>query len=248
MNSICKKIQDTLATDGPQALRRDDAAQQHLAECNECFAFLESLSAIENGLQGMPGLDAPDHVVESLLARPELAQAAGDPVVAQPIGWRGASGRFASAIAGLLRPRPLVWSSVATGLLLFAFVIGGRFNAPDTPTEKFAVVQYREDSEEQAEPESSAKQREMLKGLGSVGNAKGDDVRGERLRDEIRSLKPNADPSVQDGRTAELSKTASLARSLSVTPRDFAASEPILNPRAKSNARTTKPRAMPSPL
>ncbi len=183
MNSICKKIQDTLATDGPQALRRDDAAQQHLAECNECFAFLESLSAIENGLQGMPGLDAPDHVVESLLARPELAQAAGEAVVVQP----GARGRLASAIAGLLRPRPLVWSSVATGLLLFAFVIGGRFKTPETPTEPFAVVPYRESFEEQAEPESSAKQREMLKAQGWVGNAK-DDVLIERLRDEIRSL------------------------------------------------------------
>ena len=79
MKSTCKKIRDTLASDGPQALRRDDAAQQHLAECNECFAFLESLSEIENGFQKMPRLDAPDHVVESLLARPELAEAGGWP-------------------------------------------------------------------------------------------------------------------------------------------------------------------------
>ena len=101
MNQTCRTIRDRLATEGPGALRDDEAAQRHVAECNDCFAFLESLSAIESGLADLPQHDAPDHVVERLLARPELAAApSGDVGPTRRGGWL-------SVLATWMRPRNL---------------------------------------------------------------------------------------------------------------------------------------------
>ncbi len=72
MKSICKELQDLLAAEGPQAVRENEGAQQHLEECAECFSFLETLSELNEQLREMPAVDAPDDVVEKLLARPEL--------------------------------------------------------------------------------------------------------------------------------------------------------------------------------
>ena len=97
MKQICRKIQDTLAAEGPRALSGDEAGQQHVAECTECFSFLESLSAIEVGLQSLPRPDAPDDVVERLLSRPEIA----DPAAAAVDTSRW--GRIVATAASLLR-------------------------------------------------------------------------------------------------------------------------------------------------
>ena len=74
MKSICKELQDLLASEGPQAIRENEEAQQHLGECGECFAFLETLSELNDSLREMPAVDAPNDVVEKLLARPELRE------------------------------------------------------------------------------------------------------------------------------------------------------------------------------
>jgi len=188
MNTTCKKIRETLAAEGPRALGRDDAAQQHLAECSECFTFLESLSQIENGLQDMATLDAPDHVVESLLARSELAQAT--PGAVEPAGWR-------RALANLLRARPLVWSSVAAGLLVFVFAIGVRFQGPDSPTEPFTVASNIRKSALQL----ADKEREALE----VG-AEDDNLGLADGRKDVASLKPDARPAVQAAPQSQLRK------------------------------------------
>ncbi len=74
MKSICKELQDMLAAEGPQAVRENEGAQQHLKECTECFSFLETLSELNDSLREMPVVDAPSDVVEKLLARPELRE------------------------------------------------------------------------------------------------------------------------------------------------------------------------------
>jgi hypothetical protein len=72
MKSICKELQDVLAAEGPQAVRENEGAQRHLEECAKCFSFLETLSELNENLREMPVVDAPDVLVEKLLARPEL--------------------------------------------------------------------------------------------------------------------------------------------------------------------------------
>jgi protein TonB len=72
MNPTCKKLQETMAAEGPEVLQTDDAAQRHLEECEACFSFLGTLQELNASLLEMPTVDAPDHVVEELLARPEL--------------------------------------------------------------------------------------------------------------------------------------------------------------------------------
>ncbi len=75
---VCRRLQDTLAEQGPAALRDDEAAQRHLEECGDCFGALEALAALDEGFGAMATIDAPDEVVASLLAREEL-QAAETP-------------------------------------------------------------------------------------------------------------------------------------------------------------------------
>jgi TonB family protein len=77
MNPTCKKLQETLAAEGLEALQKDDAAQRHLEECEECFYFIETLQELNTSLSEMPLTDAPDRVVETLLARPELRTPVG---------------------------------------------------------------------------------------------------------------------------------------------------------------------------
>jgi len=109
MKNTCRKIQDTLAADGPQALRGNEAAQQHLAECDDCFGFLETLSEIEAGLGSMADEhDAPDEVVEALLARPEITTPPG----------------AAHRVTRWLPQRPLAWGSIAAAFLLVAVTAG----------------------------------------------------------------------------------------------------------------------------
>jgi hypothetical protein len=70
----CKQLRKKIAAGGPAALRDDQAAQSHLVECADCYAFLEALTELERAFQELPPVDAPDEVVESLLGNPELCQ------------------------------------------------------------------------------------------------------------------------------------------------------------------------------
>ena len=77
MNPTCKKLQEMLAAEGPEVLRKDDLAQHHIETCEDCFSFLEGLHALNADLRDMPMVDAPDTLVEKLLARPELQTPTG---------------------------------------------------------------------------------------------------------------------------------------------------------------------------
>ena len=57
MTGTCRQIQDTLATEGVRALRSDEEVQQHVAECSDCFAVLESLNALDETFDALPKID-----------------------------------------------------------------------------------------------------------------------------------------------------------------------------------------------
>ena len=130
MNKICRKLQDTLAVDGPRALGEDQGAQDHLAECPSCFAFLESIAELDQGFDNLAALDAPEELVEKLLARPELA-ATGDagknsdaaPDAVTPWSW------ISGAAARLIRRRPLAWGAAMTAVLAFVLLLAGQRQA-----------------------------------------------------------------------------------------------------------------------
>ncbi len=69
MKKRCKKLQKLMADKGPCSLRDDLAAQEHLAECDECFEYLEAHAMINERLSDTAGIDAPDFVVDELLAK-----------------------------------------------------------------------------------------------------------------------------------------------------------------------------------
>ena len=75
MKTNCRQIQRTLAERGPEALRADEQAQDHVAECGDCFAFLEALAEVDAGLARLEPVDAPDQLVEELLAAVTLQSA-----------------------------------------------------------------------------------------------------------------------------------------------------------------------------
>ncbi len=68
MKKRCENLQMLMAEKGPLSLRDDMAAQEHLAECTECFEFLEAHSIINEKLSDTSHIDAPDEVVNELVA------------------------------------------------------------------------------------------------------------------------------------------------------------------------------------
>ncbi|MFH1076377.1 MAG: hypothetical protein V1753_05995, partial [Pseudomonadota bacterium] len=69
MNTLCKKFQELLAQEGASALKNDPAAQEHISGCDECFAFMEAISRIDEGLVHLPLIDAPDELVASVVEK-----------------------------------------------------------------------------------------------------------------------------------------------------------------------------------
>ena len=125
MSTTCRRIQDTLAIQGAQALRDDETAQQHVANCEDCFALLERLYELDETFGTMPTLDTSDEVVEQLMARRRSAAP----------GVSGASGPFGSGLAWFRwEARPILrWALTATGaavVVVAALVLPRQSSAP----------------------------------------------------------------------------------------------------------------------
>lgn len=69
MNGRCKQIQIVLAESGPSAFREDASAQQHLVDCEDCYAVLTALDELDAALPRLPVHDVSDARVDALLAR-----------------------------------------------------------------------------------------------------------------------------------------------------------------------------------
>src|SRR5258707_1210946 len=65
---MCEKLQNALAEHGPSALPVDDASKAQVRQCGACRAFIEALDEITAVLTRMPVHDAPQPVVERVLA------------------------------------------------------------------------------------------------------------------------------------------------------------------------------------
>ena len=65
----CDRIQEALAELGPAGLRSDEEAQQHLVECDECYAMLEAFEDLDVSFRDLPAVDAPDAAVAATLER-----------------------------------------------------------------------------------------------------------------------------------------------------------------------------------
>ena len=84
MKKSCKRLQMMMADKGPHSLRDDRVAQEHLAECTACFEFLEAHAMIHEKLSDTSLIDAPDDVVNELVAyvaeQSKKTDVAGDPI------------------------------------------------------------------------------------------------------------------------------------------------------------------------
>lgn len=125
MNSICERIRDLLAAEGPRGLRDDREAEEHLVECAGCLEALESMVELDRVFDAMPAYDAPDEVVDGLLAREEIQAGvdtrSGTADKDRETHWR----RLLIAmkrVLGLIAPARRRWRYAAVPAML---VIGG---------------------------------------------------------------------------------------------------------------------------
>ncbi|MCB9397101.1 MAG: energy transducer TonB [Acidobacteria bacterium] len=79
--NTCEQIQDTLLDHGPTAFQNDEAARNHLAECDACYTILLGLKASEKALQAQK--DAPQDLLLKTLAA--VAEEAGQKLVSEPL-------------------------------------------------------------------------------------------------------------------------------------------------------------------
>ncbi|MCP4654576.1 MAG: DUF3379 domain-containing protein [bacterium] len=166
MKKICRKVQQTLAEQGPGALRADEAAQRHLEECADCFQMLDTVAGLNGALDELPDLDAPDEVVERLLARPELTAPAAVPP----------SPRVGRRVLGALPRRTWAMAAVSVVLALaIAFMLKTRLQRPqDAWSARKAYVEVQEE----AQAPDVAMSREDVSRLAAVGYV-GGTVEGE---------------------------------------------------------------------
>lgn len=203
MKPICRDLQERLAVEGPQALRADAAAQRHLEECAECFRVMEELARLDEALSALPAADAPDSVVDGLLARVKAEGAAtAVPSLATP--------------ARRKLPRHIAWGLATAASVAFAFWVV----VPSLLRARISTGQYRPASELgtadriQATPPSlaapgekqankrqlSKEEAEKLSALGYLENAH---VAGERDKSESRRNEQERLDANLDGKDAD---------------------------------------------
>ncbi|MCP4898418.1 MAG: VWA domain-containing protein [bacterium] len=118
MKSICKRIRSLLATEGPRALRGDAAAEEHLVDCPECLTLLETMSELDEVFAAMPAHDAPDEVVDALLARDELRTQVQEVEESDESPWRRWLVGVAATFKNLQKTRRH-WRVIAVPVVLF---------------------------------------------------------------------------------------------------------------------------------
>ena len=68
MNDRCEELMARLADRGPEDLQGDEAALDHLADCERCYGFLEALGQVDIELSELPALEPPEHMVQAALS------------------------------------------------------------------------------------------------------------------------------------------------------------------------------------
>jgi hypothetical protein len=176
IDPICRGVRRTLTTEGREALRDDPAAQQHLADCPDCQAFLEAQAELEALLFELPVMDAPDELVQRVLLAVERegaanpGSAAGNAIVASP-WWRKlflSVRAWAPALAGY-RPALALGATIAIAAVVGLSLLQTRNHVPEPAS--------MEDSE--ALPSPTPELREEARGkFRSRGYVGGSDASG----------------------------------------------------------------------
>lgn len=139
MKTPCREIQRRLADRGADALLDDPLALDHVESCDGCAAVLEGLYELDELLVGLPSLDAPDAVVDSLMRRPELLVLPEPAPKPSPLGQ--VLSRWGQALQGAWRGagrwRHPAWMAVA-GLLVVT--VSWRLNQP---SQRFVMQEVR---------------------------------------------------------------------------------------------------------
>jgi TonB family protein len=180
MNSICNKIRNILAEKGPSALQHDRKALDHLAECPDCFGFLEALSALDAGFHALPEIDAPDLLVATLLARPEIA---GRPSAQRSIVARNRSTRWRSgfnAITRTMRPRMAAWASAAAAALVLVILLSPNLRKEMQPATTGMGYERRE-----RKANSNAIESKTETSSSQPGQRAADQIDRSRLKDGV---------------------------------------------------------------
>ncbi len=188
MKRVCRKIRSTLAAGGPAALRGDDQAQDHLAECDGCFEFLEALVKLENAFSEMPALDAPDDVVNQLLERPELAQPVDHPIDKPAETATTRLRRFietGTSFLGTIRSARIRWGLAAMpavvliGLVSIFILKNAVRDMPlgaDLETSKSAEIQYSQEFETETKGSIATEDDEFRQRIGTLSESEESDL------------------------------------------------------------------------
>jgi TonB family protein len=136
MKPICRELQERLAGEGAVALRDDAAAQRHLEECPACFQVLESLARLDEALREMPTVDAPEPVLDALLARARVETS--PPASAAAGGARFAAVR--SAVGRWMLRRRLWWGLATAGSAVLIVTVSQTRRADRPPPEPSVIL------------------------------------------------------------------------------------------------------------
>lgn len=227
MKAECQRIQTALADQGLEALRSDSAAEDHIAECADCFALLEAAADLELGLQNLHPVDAPDDLVTRVLAAAsQESDPPGQPLTPLTPATRRWQEWILRGLKTLQGSRPLQ-AALATGFLIVAlFVLQPLWIGRKLP--------------EAVAPVSVA---EQVKAFGYVGDAEAGDA-----------LATNEDVAIQGGTFRDEAQGAGLAGQ-EMSELEKGADSSALREGAESNvpsdsrvrAMTTAPLPQPEP-
>lgn len=133
----CKTLQLRLLDEGVAALGQDAEAENHLAECDECFAYLEALTQVDEVLTTLPAHEPAPDLVATTIAQVSALPAAGTRV-------RKRSGLFntIAVIPAAVRP----YAFAATALLALFFVVTDKFTS-SAPSARRSVSSAKEAGE-----------------------------------------------------------------------------------------------------
>lgn len=217
MKKICQQTQELLAAEGVAALHQNPQARDHVTDCSDCFPFLEALAAIEAELSALPPYQAPQDLVERVVASATSAPC----VEGEAEGDRRWLGALKEAVGTLTRSRPVQLSLGVAGFAAMLFFVTPRLFernklALDGVSEGYVSVAV--ESAEQAVRRSAGKVKapsssvpedalEELRALGYVGDEPAI-VEGERNYEEDR----------EGGRNIALSKDIRAAQKAGSVP------------------------------
>jgi Ca-activated chloride channel family protein len=165
MKQHCETICNAIAELGPESLRDNETAQEHVAECAECYAFLEAAAELQRDLGALEPIDAPDELVARVLAR---VNADADVERRGPGGWRGVARSRLALLQELVAAATLRQAAVVglllvvvtSGILVIALPDRARMPAGSPVDELFSLGYLGQEHGEEGEPRGAVGQAE----------------------------------------------------------------------------------------